>query len=232
MGAGTVLSFATGLSAGASTSGAVRMLAMMLTAGQLMLAALILVSGEGIAAALALVAGAGVVVLSMFATKRYPLRRLWISLIWLIAAITGVILLAGLGGTTVLSSVSSNIWGGLLLTMVISVAGILVSFPLGVALAIGRRSPLPVVRGVCTAYIELVRGVPLITVLFMAQLLVPLVTPNGRRSRTCSGRWWASPCSARPIWPRMCAAVCSRCRRPGRGGAGARAEWRRKSSCW
>lgn len=177
----TMFSLATGLSAGASTSGAVRMLAMMLTAGQLMLAALILVSGEGIAAALALVAGAGVVVLSMFATKRYPLRRLWISLIWLIAAITGVILLSGLGGTTVLSSVSSNIWGGLLLTMVLSVMGILLSFPLGVALAIGRRSRLPVVRVVSTAYIEIIRAVPLITVLFMAQFLFPLVLPDGLR---------------------------------------------------
>jgi general L-amino acid transport system permease protein len=177
----TVFSLATGLSAGASTSGAVRMLAMMLTAGQLMLAALILVSGEGIAAALALVAGAGVVVLAMFATKRYPLRRLWISLIWLLAAITGVILLSGLGGTTALSSVSSNIWGGLLLTMVLSVTGILLSFPLGVALAVGRRSRLPVVRVVSTAYIEIIRAVPLITVLFMAQFLFPLVLPDGLR---------------------------------------------------
>jgi general L-amino acid transport system permease protein len=177
----TVISLATGLSAGASTSGAVRMLAMMLTAGQLMLAALILVSGEGVTAALALIAGAGVVVLAMFATKRYPLRRLWISLIWLMAAITGVILLSGLGETTVLSSVSSNIWGGLLLTMVLSVAGILLSFPLGVALAVGRRSRLPVVRVVSTAYIEIIRAVPLITVLFMAQFLFPLVLPDGLR---------------------------------------------------
>jgi len=177
----TVFSLATGLSAGASTSGAVRMLAMMLTAGQLMLAALILVSGEGIVAALALVAGAGVVVLAMFATKHHPLRRLWISLIWLLAAITGVILLSGLGGTTALSSVSSNIWGGLLLTMVLSVTGILLSFPLGVALAVGRRSRLPVVRVVSTAYIEIIRAVPLITVLFMAQFLFPLVLPDGLR---------------------------------------------------
>ncbi len=177
----TMISLATGLSAGASTSAAVRMLAMMLTAGQLMLAALILVSGEGIAAALALVVGAGVVVLAMFATKRYPLRRLWISLVWLVAAIAGVILLSGLGETTVLSSVSSNIWGGLLLTMVLSVAGILLSFPLGVALAIGRRSRLPVVRVVSTAYIEIIRAVPLITVLFMAQFLFPLVLPDGLR---------------------------------------------------
>jgi general L-amino acid transport system permease protein len=108
-------------------------------------------------------------------------RRLWISLGWLVTAIAGVILFAGLGDATPLPSVSSNIWGGLLLTMVLSVAGILLSFPLGVALAVGRRSRLPAVRVVSTAYIELIRAVPLITILFMAQFLFPLVLPDGLR---------------------------------------------------
>ncbi len=177
----TLMSLTTGLSAGSSSSGAVRMLAMMLMAGQLMLAALILASGLGLVAALALAAGAGVVLAAMLFSRRFPVRRLWISLGWLVTAIAGVILLAGLGDATPLPSVSSNIWGGLLLTMVLSVAGILLSFPLGVALAVGRRSRLPAVRVVSTAYIELIRAVPLITILFMAQFLFPLVLPDGLR---------------------------------------------------
>ena len=177
----TLMSLTTGLSAGSSSSGAVRMLAMMLMAGQLMLAALILASGLGLEAALALVVGAGVVLVAMLASRRFPVRRLWISLGWLVTAIAGVILLAGLGDATPLPSVSSNIWGGLLLTMVLSVTGILLSFPLGVALAVGRRSRLPAVRVVSTAYIEIIRAVPLITILFMAQFLFPLVLPDGLR---------------------------------------------------
>lgn len=68
-------------------------------------------------------------------------------------------------------------WGGLLLTMMLTVVGIIGSFPIGVALALGRRSSLPVISWFSTIYIEFVRGVPLITVLFMTQLLVPLVDP-------------------------------------------------------
>jgi general L-amino acid transport system permease protein len=69
-------------------------------------------------------------------------------------------------------------WGGLLLTMMLTVVGIIGSFPIGVALALGRRSSLPVISGFSTIYIETVRGVPLITVLFMTQLLLPLVDPG------------------------------------------------------
>jgi His/Glu/Gln/Arg/opine family amino acid ABC transporter permease subunit len=73
--------------------------------------------------------------------------------------------------------VETRRWGGLLLTLVLTVVAILASFPLGVGLALGRRSTLPVVRWACTVYIELVRGVPFITVLFLGMLLVPLVNP-------------------------------------------------------
>jgi general L-amino acid transport system permease protein len=177
----TLLSAATGVSAGSSAIGSVRMLANMLMAGQLMLAALIFVSDLGVVAALAPVVGAGVVLVTMLAAGRHPVPRLWTSLLWLAVAVSGVLLLAGLGEATPLPSVSSNLWGGLLLTMVLSVASILLSFPLGVALAVGRRSRLPVVRIVSTTYIELIRAVPLITVLFMAQFLFPLVMPEGLR---------------------------------------------------
>lgn len=73
----------------------------------------------------------------------------------------------------------TNLWGGLLLTFLLTVVAILFSFPLGVLLALGRRSELPIVRWISVAYIELVRGVPLITILFMAQLMLPLFLPEG-----------------------------------------------------
>ena len=73
---------------------------------------------------------------------------------------------------------TSAFGGGLMLTMQLTVLGIVASFPIGLALALGRRSKLPVVKYVCILYIEVVRGVPLITVLFLATLLVPLVDPT------------------------------------------------------
>jgi general L-amino acid transport system permease protein len=95
--------------------------------------------------------------------------------------VVGFILLQGLSEAVVLPNVSTNVWGGLLLTMILSVAGILLSFPLGVALAVGRRSDMPVVKWLSTAYIELIRAVPLITILFMAALMFPLFLPEGIR---------------------------------------------------
>jgi len=73
--------------------------------------------------------------------------------------------------------VPSNLWGGLMLTLLLAVVGIGLSFPLGVLLALGRRSHLPVVRYVATGYIELIRGAPLITLLFMGMVLLPLFLP-------------------------------------------------------
>jgi general L-amino acid transport system permease protein len=75
--------------------------------------------------------------------------------------------------------VPSNLWGGLLLTSLLTVVGITFSFPLGVVLALGRRSDLPIIRWICITYIEFVRGVPLITILFMAQFMLPLFVPGG-----------------------------------------------------
>ncbi len=69
-------------------------------------------------------------------------------------------------------------WGGLLLTLVLAAGSIALSFPLGVLLALGRRSRLPLVKLVCVSFIELVRGVPLVTLLYMAGLLLPLIVPS------------------------------------------------------
>lgn len=75
--------------------------------------------------------------------------------------------------------VPSNFWGGLLLTFLLTIVGIVVSFPIGVLLALGRRSKLPIIRSLCVIYIEVIRGVPLITILFMASTMVPLFLPTG-----------------------------------------------------
>jgi general L-amino acid transport system permease protein len=81
------------------------------------------------------------------------------------------------GGAFGLPIVKTSLWGGMLVTLVVATTGIAASFPLGILLALGRRSELPVVRWFSTGYIELIRGVPLITVLFMASVMLPLFLP-------------------------------------------------------
>lgn len=83
------------------------------------------------------------------------------------------------GGTFVQPVVDTPLWGGLFLTLIIAVVGIVASFPIGIMLALGRRSDMPVVKALCVAFIELVRGVPLVTVLFMASVMLPLFFPPG-----------------------------------------------------
>lgn len=102
----------------------------------------------------------------------------WLSFAWMGSFFVVMWLLAGGLG---LESVSTNNWGGLLLTLFISVVSILLCFPLGVLLALGRQSSLPVVRLLSVVYIELVRGVPLIAILFIGQNMIPLFLPTGMR---------------------------------------------------
>ncbi|MGJ3264054.1 MAG: amino acid ABC transporter permease [Salinarimonas sp.] len=78
-----------------------------------------------------------------------------------------------------LRSVPTGVWGGILVTIVVSAVGIVISLPVGVLLALGRRSNLPIVRLVCIVVIEFTRGVPLITVLFMANTMLPLFLAEG-----------------------------------------------------
>jgi len=89
-------------------------------------------------------------------------------------------LLLGLVGFS-FDPVNTNDWGGLVLTLLMAVSGIALCFPLGVILALGRRSSLPVVKWMSIAYIELIRGVPLIAILFMGQVMIPLFLAEGMR---------------------------------------------------
>ena len=83
------------------------------------------------------------------------------------------------GGYFGLPYVPTELWGGLLVTLVVASVGIAGAFPLGILLALGRRSRMPIVRWVSVGFIEIVRGVPLITVLFMASVMLPLFLPEG-----------------------------------------------------
>jgi general L-amino acid transport system permease protein len=109
------------------------------------------------------------------------MRRLWRR--WLLPAWIGGLLaflvLMG-GGVPGLTRVPTTQWGGLPLTLLLTTVSLALAFPLAVAVALGRRSSLPAVRTVCTVYVELVRGVPLISVLFMASFMFPLLLPPGR----------------------------------------------------
>src|SRR5690606_14942851 len=83
------------------------------------------------------------------------------------------------GGMLGLRLVETPLWGGLLVTLVVSYVGMVASLPLGILLALGRRSQMPIVRTLCISFIEFWRGVPLITVLFMASVMLPLFLPPG-----------------------------------------------------
>lgn len=97
------------------------------------------------------------------------------GLIWLIALLLVPVLLYGIPGTSgALRAVPIRMWGGFMLTLVLT-TGIVPSFPIGVALALGRRSKLPAIKYVCIGFIELIRGAPLIVWLFIANLMVPLL---------------------------------------------------------
>ena len=96
---------------------------------------------------------------------------------WVVALVVFFFLMRG--GLFGLEYVETSRWGGLPLTIVLSIVGIVAGFPLAIALALGRRSSLPGIRTICIVFIELVRGVPLVSVLFMASFMFPLFMPSG-----------------------------------------------------
>lgn len=101
----------------------------------------------------------------------------WLLLVW-IAILALFFTLMG-GGVLGLSPVRTELWGGFPLTILLSVISLFLAFPLAVTVALGRRAKLPAIRTICVLYVELVRGVPLISVLFMASFMFPLFVPQG-----------------------------------------------------
>ena len=126
-----------------------------------------------------LLATAAIVSVALFILNG-GIRTGWRSLIVSLATFAGigiVIAVMGLdrGGLPI---VDSGLWGGLLVTLVVSVTGIVTSMPIGIALALGRRSTIPLIRFSSVVFIEFWRGVPLITVLFFATYMLPLFLPG------------------------------------------------------
>ena len=103
--------------------------------------------------------------------------RVWLVPLWLVGL--GAVFVLMHGGTLGLDVVPTDRWGGLPLTILLATLSILFAFPIAVLVALGRRSKLPAIRTFCVIYVELIRGVPLISVLFMASFMFPLFMPPG-----------------------------------------------------
>jgi general L-amino acid transport system permease protein len=117
-----------------------------------------------------------------YQVARLPIGKTrWVLMGWILALVLSFVLLVGIQGLSWLPYVESGLWGGLLLTFLLALVGIVASFPIGVLLALGRQSSLPVVKAFCVLFIEIVRGVPLVTILFMASIIMPLFLPEGVR---------------------------------------------------
>ncbi|HWD22544.1 MAG TPA: amino acid ABC transporter permease [Burkholderiales bacterium] len=103
--------------------------------------------------------------------------RWWLALLWA----AGLALIGALmwGGGLGLPYVENERWGGLILTLLLTTFGVAAAFPLAVVLALARRSSMPMIQGLAVGFIELVRGVPLISLLFMASVMLPLFLPQG-----------------------------------------------------
>ncbi|MBL6077857.1 amino acid ABC transporter permease [Belnapia sp. T18] len=108
------------------------------------------------------------------------MRRFWrkeLALIWV-----GVLTLIGVlmwGGVLGMPYVPQERWGGLVITLILATFGLALAFPLAILVALGRRSKLPAIKALCVLYVELIRGVPLISLLFMASVMFPLFLPEG-----------------------------------------------------
>lgn len=121
--------------------------------------------------------GMGAVILSplFFWGKASEMIWRWVFLLLAFPTAAFFILLGGAFG---LVYVETHLWGGLFLTLVVAGTGIAASLPLGILLALGRRSEMPVIKTVCITFIEIIRGVPLVSVLFMASVMFPLFLPE------------------------------------------------------
>ena len=116
-----------------------------------------------------------VVAIAPLLIEKFPQGKYFLYFTFVFPIIAYFLLAGGLG----LNTVSTKQWGGLLVTLVLGFTGIALAFPLGIILALGRRSNLPVISMVCTLFIEFIRGVPLITLLFFAMVMLPLFLPEG-----------------------------------------------------
>ena len=113
-------------------------------------------------------------VVSIFIFKKVPTKAK-IAIVGLFPIVSFFLLYGGLG----LEVIPTTKWGGLLLTIVVASVGIVASFPIGILFALGRQSNMPIIKTLSIMYIEFIRGVPLITLLFMSSVILPLFFPEG-----------------------------------------------------
>jgi general L-amino acid transport system permease protein len=121
---------------------------------------------------------AAIILVAMIVMSCMP--RFWnvkLAIIWPAGLVAVAVLMWG--GIFGLRYVEDTLWGGLPLTLILSTFGIAIAFPFGVMLALGRRSRMPAIKTLCVLYIELIRGVPLISMLFMSSVMLPLFLPEG-----------------------------------------------------
>ena len=108
------------------------------------------------------------------------MRRFWrkeLALVWVaVLTLIGILMWGGVLG---LSYVPQERWGGLVITLILATFGLAFAFPLAILVALGRRSKMPAIKALCVIYVELIRGVPLISLLFMASVMFPLFLPEG-----------------------------------------------------
>jgi general L-amino acid transport system permease protein len=119
----------------------------------------------------------GAILVSWLLWRNAPRRNVAALLFFGLYPIVAFALLRGVTALG-LPVIDTTLWGGMMITLLMSVIGIVFSLPLGILLALGRRSELPLIKAVCIFYIEVVRGVPFITVLFMANFMMPLFVPE------------------------------------------------------
>jgi general L-amino acid transport system permease protein len=105
--------------------------------------------------------------------------KVWLALAWVVVLAVFFALMRG--GVFGLTPVETERWGGVPLTLLLSIVSLVIAFPLSVLVALGRQSNLPAIRTLCVIYVELIRGVPLISVLFMASFILPLFMPTGSK---------------------------------------------------
>jgi general L-amino acid transport system permease protein len=129
----------------------------------------------------ALLANLGIIALGYLIGGINKITPRYLLIAWVFSLVVSLLLLHGTPMFGFLDIVPTNLWGGLLVTLLLAIGAIVISFPLGVALALGRRSSLPMIRIICTVFIEAIRGVPLISILFLFSLILPLFLPTGIR---------------------------------------------------
>ena len=120
---------------------------------------------------------AGAILIAWLLIRRAPYQKVAALLFFVVYPVVTFFLLHG-APSLGLPIVRTDLWGGVFVTLIMAVSGIVISLPFGVLLALGRRSTLPIVRAFSVGFIEIIRGVPMITVLFMANLMLPLFVPE------------------------------------------------------